>query len=136
MEYNDKKKLTPEILALSLFIGIGHNIFVQNNVYYLIPKLDMLMHTLGGVLIGLIFLKVFFVGKRFTYAQLHRGVVIWTTLIAVFIIGFGWEIFEYGVGLTPLSKLATLDTASDIMFDIAGALIAVWWYFKRIWKVG
>ncbi len=94
------------------------------------------MHFLGGLLIGLIILKVFFSGKRFNFAHLHKVFITLIVLLGVLFIGGFWEVFEYGVGLTPIYNLTTFDTASDLVFDLAGAFAAVWWYFKKVWHVG
>ncbi len=96
----------------------------------------MAMHLLGGLLIGLIILKVFFTGKRTEMAHQHKVFTASMVLLGVMIVGLGWEVFEYGVGLTPLYQIATEDTMSDLVFDAAGALGASLWYFKKVWRVG
>jgi len=136
MYYSDHKTLVPEIVTLAVLVGAGHLLFERYSFYYLIPKLDMLMHLLGGILIGLIVLKVFFTGKRAKIAHDHKVSTALLVLIGVMIVGVGWEVFEYGVGLTPFYKVATQDTFSDLFFDAAGALVSVLWYFKKIWHAG
>lgn len=136
MNYSDKKTLTFEILFLSIFVAVVHNVAQAQRFYYAIPKLDMVMHFLGGLLIGLIVLKFFYTGKRSEYAHVHPLKILTITTILVFVVGLGWEFFEYGAGLTPLYKVATMDTLSDLAFDVAGAVAAVWWYFKKVWRVG
>lgn len=136
MHYSDQKSLTLEIILLTIFVGFGHIFFEQYSLYYLIPKLDMVMHFFGGTLIGLIILKILFTGERAVFARAHKKKIILTTFIGVMIVGVGWEIFEYGVGLTPLYKVATQDTLSDLVFDAAGAIAAILWYFKKLWHAG
>lgn len=136
MYYSDKKSLVPEILFLTIAVGAGHLFFEHNSLYFLIPKLDMVMHFLGGLLIGLITLKLLFTGKRSDLAHNKRRLVFWVTLLGVMVVGLGWELFEYFVGLTPFSAIATEDTLSDLVFDAAGGVVAVLWYYKKIWRAG
>ena len=136
MHYSDRKSLVPEIITLTILVGAGHLLFERYSFYYIIPKLDMLMHLLGGILIGLIVLKIFFTGKRAMIAHQHKVFTAVVAFVCVMIVGVGWEVFEYGVGLTPLYKVATQDTLSDLVFDASGALVAVLWYFKKIWHTG
>jgi hypothetical protein len=136
MYYSDKKTLVPEIVTLAILVGAGHLLFERYSFYYIIPKLDMLMHLLGGILIGLIILKLFFTGKRSIIAHERKIFTAIMVLIGVMIVGLGWELFEYGVGLTPLYKVATQDTLSDLAFDASGAFVATLWYFKKLWHVG
>jgi hypothetical protein len=45
-------------------------------------------------------------------------------IIPVFIIGFGWEIFEYTNGITDSHEGYLQDTVNDLILDSCGAALA------------
>lgn len=130
-----KRPLVLEIIILSIFMAVSHWVFSIYNFYYLIPKLDILMHFLGGLLVGLIVLCLLFVRKLFGFAHTHHGVVISTTLVSVLMVGLAWELFEFMFNIS-IVNIDTLDTIEDIVMDIIGGLVAIWWYYTMIWNKG
>ena len=54
-------------------------------------------------------------------------------LLAVFIIGIGWEVFEMLVNdVIARNPFNLLDTISDILFDLSGGAAAILYFYKRI----
>ena len=50
----------------------------------------------------------------------------------ILLVGIGWEAFEILVNkLTIQDPFNTLDTISDICFDLAGGLFAIFYFLKR-----
>ena len=79
---------------------------------------DILLHTLGGIGIGLfaVRLSIFFgTSRQVSYA-----------IAGALLIGAGWEVFEYSLGL-PRSVFFNyaVDTTKDMLMDVTGALIGV-----------
>jgi len=129
-----KQPLLIEIILLSIIIALIHweaNIY---HFYYLVPNLDILMHFLGGLLIGLIVLSLLFVRKLFGFAHTHHRVVIITTLTGVLFIGLGWELFEVFFDLTAITRIDMLDTLLDLVMDLIGGGVALWWYYIMVWN--
>lgn len=78
---------------------------------------DMPMHFLGGLWVGL------FAGWALQYFRIlvRRDILIF---LAAFVVGIGWEVFEYSVGLTKGEIGFVFDTAHDLLNDVAGGLFA------------
>jgi hypothetical protein len=99
---------------------------VKYALYYTLPRIDTIPHTLGGIVVcsGLLYclslINVF--PKKITMLAL------------VFIIGVLWEIFEVKNGLTHIRDVGyALDTSSDLFFDVFGAFIAYLFISKKIY---
>lgn len=87
---------------------------------------DMPMHFLGGFWVGLLFLLMFPL-RNFSTKQIFEAI------FGVLFIGILWEIFEIVVNdYTIQMPFNTLDTVSDICFDLAGSIFSVLYFYKRI----
>ena len=98
----------------------------------------MLMHFLGGLFVGMLALWMYFFvftrgkTKIGTWLHDHVGVVAFS-LLSVLIIGFAWELFEFGVdNVIALSDVRSLlDSASDLAWDAAGGMLAALYFLKK-----
>lgn len=91
---------------------------------------DIPMHFIGGFasgLVSLFILKVFRIKETKQIPFLIAGILL---------IGVLWELFEVGVDTIifkmPTTAPSVIDSLSDLCFDIAGGIVAVWMYFKRV----
>jgi hypothetical protein len=80
---------------------------------------DIPMHIMGGMFLGLLFGALFF--KKLLFLDTRDSLVI--ILLCVFIVGLGWEFFEYGVqyflkGGLQLARIP--DSIKDMFMDILG----------------
>ncbi|MDQ3014292.1 MAG: hypothetical protein M3Q73_00295, partial [bacterium] len=90
---------------------------------------DILLHTLGGVLISFVVMELIRV-YGFTFRKMYHMFI--PAITAALIIGLLWEGFELVSGATFVSKTGyKTDTSIDIVCDIAGALIGVLLSFKK-----
>ncbi|MES3032324.1 MAG: hypothetical protein V4699_03740 [Patescibacteria group bacterium] len=79
----------------------------------------MIMHTLGGLWIGLA--SIYLLPKADVSAKF-----VFKILSCVLLVGIGWEIFEILVNdVVAQNPFDYLDTASDICFDLFGGLCAI-----------
>ncbi len=88
--------------------------------YYLIWWFDIPMHFWGGVVVLFLVLYIF-------YSRISRfsKVPFLYLILSVFIVGVGWEVFEYIVNNVIAGQAFSLfDTISDICFDVAGGCVA------------
>ena len=89
----------------------------------------MPMHFLGGVWLGLAllwFLKI----KEISL------MLIFKMILGVLIIGVLWEIFEIILNnYTTQSPFNSLDTISDIFFDLSGGCFAILYFIKKIMPI-
>lgn len=86
----------------------------------------MIMHFLGGFWVGLTFIYLF-------QPKDNSINLIFKILLLVLFIGIGWELFEILVNdVIAKNPFNSLDTISDIFFDLLGGFFAVLYFLKRI----
>jgi len=86
----------------------------------------MIMHFLGGFWVGLV--SFYF----FTFQGISSKLIL-RILSLVLIIGIGWELFEILVNdAFARNSFNSLDTLSDIFFDLAGGSLSILYFLKRI----
>jgi len=90
----------------------------------------MIMHFLGGFWIGLTFF--YFFPNTLESQKLSLGLIL-KIILGVLLIGIAWEIFEFIFNnYFAQNPFNSLDTTSDIFFDIAGGAFAILYFLKRI----
>lgn len=111
------------IAGLALIVAGLHLAAHQFFLYWTFWWYDIMMHGLGGLLIGL--LAGWIIVFPWRGLPLSRPLFI---IVLTLAIGVMWEIFEYVIGspayYSSFSSYA-LDTIFDILMDTAGALAAV-----------
>ena len=126
LAWMNKKKILVRITSLILFICILNFIALKFYWYFSIWYFDMPMHFLGGFWLGLAFIWLF-QPKDLSFPTIAK--IVLSTLL----IGLGWEVFEILVNRATLQDpFNTLDTLSDICFDLAGAFSSILYFAKRI----
>lgn len=110
------------ILLLAGVIALLQDIALAEFLYWRWWWFDILMHFLGGVLVGAIGLVASDVLKTPRFL---------TVLIALVGIGIGWEIFEYLNGLYD-EMWDTADMVIDLIMDSIGALLV--YSVSKVWK--
>ena len=122
----NKKKILVRITSLILFISILNFIILKFHWYFSIWWSDMPMHFFGGFWLGLVFIW-FLKPKNINFKNVAQ------IILATLFISLGWEIFEVLVNrVTVQDPFNTLDTISDICFDLSGAFISIFYFVKRI----
>ena len=122
----NRKKLLKRIAFLIVAISVFNFLAMKFYWYFSIWWLDMLMHLLGGIWLGLglIFL---FKTKDFSIYSIVK------ITLGVLVIGISWEIFEILVDkATTQNSFNALDTFSDICFAFAGGFISMLYFQKRL----
>ena len=77
------------------------------------------MHILGGITIALGYQSAYIFKK---YAQFLPHTFL-ATLAAAVVIGGGWEVYEYTVGVVTGGIFSPTDTLKDITMDIVGGAV-------------
>lgn len=126
----DRKKLFKRLAYLVFFIFIMNFLANKFYLYSSVWWSDMVMHFLGGFWLGLVFIWMSFYKK--TTLELDFSLIL-KIIAGVLIVGIGWEVFEfYFINYVAENSFNTLDTGSDIFFDLAGGVSATLYFFKRI----
>lgn len=99
------------LAPLHLYFGM------QLRFFWKISWWDIPLHILGGMWAGFFCMWV----ARYFYRRLTLTHVI----LGAFLIGVGWEVFEYvlGIGGSPFMSYP-VDTAKDLFDDIVGGFLA------------
>ncbi len=109
------------IFLIFLFNSIANFFYWYTSIWYF----DMIMHFLGGLWVGLAFLWIFW-GKEINLKFILK------IILGVFLIGFFWEIFEIIFNnIIARDAFNTLDTISDLCFDIAGGAFALLYVYRK-----
>ncbi|MCM2339052.1 MAG: hypothetical protein NDI62_01180 [Burkholderiales bacterium] len=121
----DYKKLLKYSAVLIFSIFLMNYLALRFHWYFSIWYFDMLMHFLGGIWLGFIsiYLFNFDSGSKKSFFNI---------IVAVFVVGVGWEIFEIVVNAyTTENAFNFLDTISDLFFDTAGGVFALLYFLKK-----
>lgn len=122
----DRRKLSVRICLLVIFIFITNFLAGKFHWYSSLPWFDMFMHFLGGFWLALGIMYVF-------PPKIKSSISILKILLGVLVIGLIWEFFEIIVDANFSKNIFDLeDTLSDLCFDLAGGLVALFYFFKRI----
>jgi hypothetical protein len=125
----DRKRLFKTLARLIVLIFILNYLGSKFHLYVSIWYFDMLMHFLGGLFLGLAL--IWLLSYKDLSLQLFLK-LIFKILLGVLIIGVSWEIFEIIVNNTFAKDLFnTLDTISDIFFDLAGGTFAIFYFLSH-----
>lgn len=119
---------TTLFLVSGFVLAVTHALSISLYLYWRYWWLDIPMHLLGGVVIGLL---------PFALRELHVVSSTWWTstrgvLITVFVVAVGWECFELVAGI-PIEDDYIIDTVTDLCMGFLGATIAV--FIARKFKV-
>lgn len=115
-------KILLSLLILSGAIFILQDLALQEYLYWRWWWFDILMHFLGGILIGGIALIV----SEFTKLPLLP-----VTVVALIGIGIGWELFEWVFELYD-TAWDPVDTSIDLIMDTLGAFLV--YGGIKLWK--
>ena len=127
-----RKKLFGEIVGLSVAVAIIHYFACEYSLYWAISWFDILMHFLGGLLMGFIALFVFFTSEKISFPKNNRVLIFSLTIGFVLIVGLIWELWELFVGFSDVLNDVG-DTILDLIMDTAGAIVAYLLTIKKIW---
>lgn len=126
-----RTRLLLPIFFLSLIILSLHLFALRYFFYWTHWWFDILVHSLGGILIAWIAISLF---ERFGLSKTRMVLV--CGFFVPLLISIGWEIFEYASGVTYFSSRYTLDTTLDISMGViggmVGALFSVYFFQKFI----
>lgn len=105
------------ILAVAaFFVGALHLLSLRYYLYYFLPWMDLVVHTLGGIVV---FTPLFlhFQARMSALKAFSFGIG------GLFLVDMGWELFEYAQGLTRIEPGFFFDAASDTIASFVGAFL-------------
>jgi len=115
-------RLLLSTLVLAAVIALLQKIALAEFLYWKWWWFDVLMHFLGGVLVG---------GIGLIASDFLKTPRVLTLIIALLGIGIGWEVFEWMFGLYD-GAWDPVDTFTDLIMDTLGVLVV--YSGIKIWK--
>ena len=94
---------------------------------------DIIMHTLGGIWVAscALWLRYFRSLAAEPIIAPKKLSIFILALVAVYVIGGGWELFEFSLDKFITFKIHdAVNTASDLFFDGIGSIIAVFLFLS------
>lgn len=130
-----RKKIGILIFILTIIVVYFDRIAQVNFLYWRFWWFDIMMHFLGGLLMGLIALWLYFLSNYFKKDNNSFDLILKTSIKKVFIlsfifvmiVGIGWEIFEFIMGISFADGYVLgyiIDTSSDLVMDVIGSFLA------------
>jgi len=114
------------IVFLLVAVGVTNYFAYQFFWYWRFWWFDIVMHTLGGFIVGSATLWWFYLRKPISVQIELWKPAFFRAFAAISVIGAGWELFEFGkVRFIFLPIHDAGNTASDLFFDGVGCALAV-----------
>jgi len=121
----DRKKLLIRLTFLILFIFFVNFVAMKFYWYSSLWWLDMPVHFLGGFWLALASIWLFSLADK-SFRSIFKIISL------VLLVGIFWEIFEIMVNESiSRNPFNILDTVSDLTFDLAGGLSAIFYFLKK-----
>lgn len=125
--------LRTRIFVRAALVTIGtfilNTIGVWLSIYSVIWWYDMPMHFFGGLFTGLLIIWFLLRYQKFVNLSFAKTAV--TVLLAVLVIGLVWEGYEFIFAIIGGQTYIILDSTSDLFFDLAGTIQALFIYFRH-----
>jgi hypothetical protein len=127
-----RQPILKELLFVSIFIAVLHHVAIVFSWYWVFWWMDILMHFLGGVAIGLAILWLVFVSGSVSIISMPHERLLGLCIVigCVLVVGLGWEIFEF-YAKVPNEKNILADTTIDFIMDALGGLVAYLYVVHR-----
>lgn len=109
-------------LVVATSIAVLHQLALEHFLYWKLWWFDVLLHFLGGVLIG---------GIAFVFSDVYKTPRLLTLILILLIVGIGWEVFEWIFKLYD-GAWDPVDTAIDLAMDTLGAFLV--YSGIKVWK--
>lgn len=117
----------PALLTLIL-LAVLHFLASAYSLYVRLPGYDIPMHIIGGAGLALSIYWIFVTFFKDIKVSILR------VIILTILIGISWELLEYyyDIAGAPLGTIRYyLDTTKDILNDTVGALIAIYFLYRK-----
>ncbi len=123
----NRQTLLKHLVWLMFFIFIVNSTGEFLHWDTLLWYFDIVMHSLGGVWVGMFFVYVFSKYEA-SRARLFLQVLLATTAMGIF-----WEFYQYYIYvIVSRTPFDFHDTSIDVLCDLAGAIFAGSYFIRRI----
>jgi hypothetical protein len=127
-----RKPLFWEVFGMTLLVGGLNWWATKNNIYWSVREFDSLMHFLGGALVSLGFVWLYFFSGRFSPTKRRFRDFFVIAILGVTLVSVLWEIYELVLGETEIQGPEyPYDTTLDFIMDFLGGSVACFYAFLR-----
>jgi hypothetical protein len=123
------RRLIYIVFGLTLLIALLHHSALAFFLYFKYWWFDIVVHFLGGLLVGTIIYWLLSYTSKFT--SYFRNPSLLLVVLIVLVVGGSWEIFELYAGVL-IEENYEFDTSVDLVMDALGAAAA--FFFANITK--
>jgi VanZ family protein len=117
-------------LILIFIISVLNKLALVNFWFWKYWWYDIMMHFLGGLWVGMMFLWFFYFSNIFEKFDKSFLNIVFASILSVWIIGVGWEVFEVWADPQYFREGYVFDTVLDLIMDTLGAIIGGVIYYK------
>ncbi|MEX0673027.1 MAG: hypothetical protein WDZ82_02305 [Candidatus Paceibacterota bacterium] len=127
-------KRHPFLLSFVVLLAVTttvHFTAQQYFLYYHFVWLDLFVHLLAGVGLGILVLWVLLFSSWAPLRYRAPWQFVMTSIISVLAVGALWELFEWYTSTRGPAANIVLDTTLDMLMNLLGAILAGWyvWHF-------
>ena len=116
------------VILLAALISSAHILALSFSLYWILWWFDIPMHFFGGLWVALTSFWLYItIGSDKNPSKRCTALIV---LLGVFIVGIGWEIFEYASGLS-LGENFILDTTIDLIMDVLGGGLGLFYLLSN-----
>lgn len=129
-----KKPLFWELFLLVVVVGTLNSFALVYDLYWHIYELDSLVHFLGGALVAIFFIWIYFFSGFFNPSNRNFGTFLKIAFVGSIFVAVSWEIYELLLGEAAIQKTEyAYDTTLDFIMDTLGILVACFYgYIKEL----
>lgn len=126
-----QKPLPFSFLVLAILVAL-HLVGSSFSWYWVYPWFDVLVHILGGLWVGLVFLWLASYLNQINSLKDYRAKSLLIALVAALLVGVVWELIENYAQIAFVNANSySLNTALDLLNDSIGGILAYLYFVKR-----
>lgn len=127
-----KKPLFIEMFVLVVIVGGLNYIATIHHLYWSAYEFDSLMHFLGGTMVSIIFLWLYFNSGFFNPQKRTLNKFLIVSILGAIFISVSWEIYELLLGEAMIKKSEySYDTTMDLIMDFLGTLAGCFYAYLK-----
>ncbi|MCL4278501.1 MAG: hypothetical protein KJZ60_02275 [Ignavibacteriaceae bacterium] len=131
-----KQTLFWETFIMFFIVGALNWVATYFNLYWSLSEFDSLVHFLGGILVSLFFIWLYFYSELFKPQKRDLKQFLKVSLVSILFIGVLWEAYELIIGEARYGgDDYAFDTMVDLIMDFFGALAGCFYGYLQELKV-
>jgi hypothetical protein len=119
-----------------MVVGILNWVATHFYLYWTVNEFDSLVHFMGGVLVALFFLWLYFHSGFFEPKKRNFTEYLKVSMLAILFVGVLWEAYELLIGEAKFAgEEYAYDTILDLIMDFLGAIVGCFYGYLKELKI-